>query len=282
MSQDSSKTSKVRRNNRKEDRGNSNPVERVAIGKSIQTIFLVAALSATLFTMWTPANLFSNRLMDRMILAMQSGSSAEATLQNPMMPTAAARPLIGLVAGHWQNDSGAICSKEFADGLSEVTVNLRIATLVRQNLIEEGYSVDLLSEFDSRLNQYQALALISIHNDSCDYINDEATGFKVAAAMSSTHPEKANRLATCLINRYQAATDLPFHHNTITKDMASYHAFEEIEPNTPAVIIEAGFLNLDLELLTQEPDRVAQGISDGILCYLRNEPTPSREVTLQP
>ena len=282
MSQETSTSSKGRRNNRKEDRGRRNLYERFAIGKSIQTILLVAALSATLFTMWTPANLFSNQLMDRMILAVQSGSSAEATAQTLVTPTVANRPLVGLVAGHWQNDSGAICSKEFADSLSEVTVNLRIATLVRQNLIEEGYSVDLLSEFDSRLNQYQALALISIHNDSCDYINDEATGFKVAAAMSSTHPEKANRLATCLINRYQAATDLPFHHNTITKDMASYHAFEEIEPNTPAVIIEAGFLNLDLELLTQEPDRVAQGISDGILCYLRNEPTPSREVTLQP
>jgi N-acetylmuramoyl-L-alanine amidase len=282
MNQDSSATSRKNSKNRQEGRGGRHSYERVAIGKSIQTILLVAALSATVFTMWTPANLFSNQLMDRMILAVQSGGSAEATPLSPTTPTAAALPLVGLVAGHWQFDSGAVCSKEFANGLTEVTVNLRIATLVRQNLIEEGYSVDLLSEFDTRLTQYQALALISIHNDSCSYINDEATGFKVAAAMSNNHPEKANRLAACLINRYQDATNLQFHHNTITKDMASYHAFEEVDPNTPAVIIETGFLNLDLELLTQEPDRVAQGISDGILCYLRNEPMPIREATPQP
>jgi N-acetylmuramoyl-L-alanine amidase len=213
---------------------------------------------------------------------LQSDSAAKETPDISVTPTADARSVVGLVAGHWQNDPGAVCSKEFADGLTEVTVNLRIATLVRQNLIEEGYSVDLLAEFDSRLNQYQALALVSIHNDSCDYINDEATGFKVAAAMSSTHPEQANRLASCLVHRYQLTTELPFHHNTITNDMASYHAFDEIDPDTPAVIIEAGFLNLDLEMLTQEPDRVAQGISDGILCYLRNEPIPIREVTPQP
>jgi hypothetical protein len=41
---------------------------------------------------------------------------------------------------------------------------------------------------------YQASTLVSIHNDSCEYVNDEATGFKVAAAMSSPFPEKANRL----------------------------------------------------------------------------------------
>lgn len=282
MSQESSTTSRRKQKNRQEGRDSRSPNERVAIGKSIQTILLVAALSATVFTMWTPTNLFSNRLMDRMILAVQSGSSAEVTPENIMTPTVAVQPLIGLVAGHWQYDSGAVCSNEFANGLSEVTVNLRIATLVRQNLIGEGYSVDLLSEFDPRLTQYKAVALISIHNDSCNYVNDEATGFKVSAAMSSTHPEKANRLATCLINRYQSATGLPFHHNTITTDMTSYHAFEEINPDTPAVIIEAGFLNLDLELLTQEPEKVARGISDGILCYLRNEPIPIREATSQP
>lgn len=176
---------------------------------------------------------------------------------------------IGIIAGHWQNDSGAVCP----DGLTEGTINLRIATLVRQNLEENNnFDVDLLSEFDQRLFQYQAIALVSIHADGCDYINDEATGFKVSAAMSSSHPEKANRLATCLVNRYQSATGLSFHHNTITADMTSYHAFDEVDANTPVVIIETGYLYLDRELLTDHPDIVAEGITNGILCYVRNEP----------
>jgi N-acetylmuramoyl-L-alanine amidase len=64
------------------------------------------------------------------------------------------KPRIGIVAGHWGNDSGAVC----ADGLTEEKVNLRIATLVQQYLIAEGYEVDLLQEFDKR---YAALSGIN-------------------------------------------------------------------------------------------------------------------------
>ena len=119
------------------------------------------------------------------------------------------------------------------DGLTEESVNLKIAELVRQNLNEAGYDVDLLQEIDPRLNGYQALALVSIHNDSCDYINDQATGFKVAAAVSTIYPEKATRLTACLTQRYQAATGLPFHYNSVTPDMTDYHAFREINSTPP-------------------------------------------------
>jgi N-acetylmuramoyl-L-alanine amidase len=53
--------------------------------------------------------------------------------------------------------------------------------------------------------------------------------------------------------------------------MTSYHAFGEINPDTPAAIIEVGFLNLDREFLMKKPDLAAQGIAQGILCYVRNE-----------
>jgi len=53
--------------------------------------------------------------------------------------------------------------------------------------------------------------------------------------------------------------------------MTSYHAFKEIDEFTPAAIIETGFMNLDRSLLTQQPELVAKGVADGILCYLRNE-----------
>jgi N-acetylmuramoyl-L-alanine amidase len=142
---------------------------------------------------------------------------------------------------------------------------------VQQYLIAEGYDVDLLQEFDQRLSMYQGLALVSIHNDSCDYVNDEATGFKVAAAMANPYPEKANRLTACLVERYGQATQLPYHVNTITVDMTNYHTFREINAETPAAIIETGFLNLDRQILTEQPDLVARGVAEGILCFVRNE-----------
>ncbi len=229
------------------------------------TILTVALVTATLFTLWTPANLFSNQMLDNMFSAMQTNP----TLTYPT-PTPAPLPRIGIVAGHWGHDPGAVCP----DGLTELQINLEIATRVQQQLLAEGFEVDLLQEFDERLNQYQALALVSIHNDSCDYINDEATGYKVAAAASSAYPEKAQRLSGCLIDRYGKATQMKFHFNSTTPDMIYYHTFSEVHSDTTAAIIETGFLNLDRRILTEQPDLVARGITDGILCYIRNEPVP--------
>jgi N-acetylmuramoyl-L-alanine amidase len=232
---------------------------------ALQTVFSVAIVMATLFTMWNPANIFSNQILDRMF----KSSSIRSTLPTeiPLTPTPSPRPRIGIVAGHWGNDSGAVCQ----DGLTEVELNQNIATLVKEDLVSEGYEVDLLQEKDERLFEYTALALVSIHNDSCDYINNEATGFKVATAMSSVYPEKSARLTACLIDRYGSVTNMKFHAGTVTKDMTNYHTFNEINSDTTAAIIETGFMNLDRQLLTQHADLVARGISQGILCFIRNE-----------
>jgi N-acetylmuramoyl-L-alanine amidase len=179
---------------------------------------------------------------------------------------------IGIVAGHSGNDSGAVC----VDGngsvtLTEAELNLEIAALVQQQLQGAGYVVDLLNEFDTRLNGYRALAIVSIHNDSCEYVNDQATGFKVAAALNTNDLNRANRLTACLVDRYQTITGLNFHAGSITGDMREYHAFREIDPSTVAAIIETGFLNLDREILTKDTDRIAAGVVDGILCFANNE-----------
>ncbi len=250
---------------------------RFNVWNTLTTVIGVGIILATLFTLFTPAVLFSNEMLNQMFASWQSspsGQSAAGTPETTPLPSTR----IGIVAGHWGNDSGSVCS----DGLTEMQVNLEIATLVQKSLIADGYQVDLLEEFDPRLSQYRAAALVSIHNDSCDYINDEATGFKVAAASSSAYPEKAARLQDCLIDRYQKATGLVFHYNTITPDMTSYHTFNEIHSDTTAAIIETGFLNLDREILTQHTDKVAQGITDGILCYLRNEPISESVPTTSP
>lgn len=66
---------------------------------TLWSIVTVALVMATLFTLWTPANLFSNQLLDNMFQAWQ----ANPTLTYPT-PTPVPRPRIGIVAGHWGNE----------------------------------------------------------------------------------------------------------------------------------------------------------------------------------
>lgn len=248
----------------------------------LQTVLLVAFILATLFTAWTPAGLLPGNVSGTNPLISLAPLPTN-TPEGASTATPRARPLIGIVAGHSGNDSGAAC----ADGLTEAQINMDVATRVQRDLINAGFDVDLLQEFDPRLGNYQASALVSIHADSCDYINDQATGFKVASALANPRPERAARLTACLRSRYAQSTGLTLH-NSITIDMTSYHAFDEINPETTAAIIEVGFLNLDRTKLTEETDQVALGVTSGILCFINNEdvsavtPTLPTTPTLQP
>jgi N-acetylmuramoyl-L-alanine amidase len=237
----------------------------------VQSVIVVAFLLATLFTAWTPAGLFPTSLTEK--LAQGLVPENEELIET--LPTLTPRPYlrIGVVAGHWGNDSGAVCP----DGQTEVDVNLDIATRVRESLLGMGYEVDLLKEFDPRLTGYRASVLVSVHADSCEYVNDQARGYKVSAAVSSFYPENAARLTNCLRTRYGEETELPYHPGSITADMTSYHAFDEIHNETTAAIIEAGFLNLDRQILTEQPEVVANGITRGILCFVRNEDLSDNE-----
>ena len=44
---------------------------------------------------------------------------------------------------------------------------------------------DLLNEFDTRLNGYRAVALVSIHNDSCEYVNTPKCSKRAVSMKSS-------------------------------------------------------------------------------------------------
>ncbi len=232
----------------------------------------MAILLATLFTAWTPDSLRTLNLSERFRLMLTVQPPQAAATPQPALR-------IGIVAGHLGNDSGAVCYDDEGNvSLTEQEMNLEIAALVQESLTAKGFQVDLLQEYDTRLSGYRAAALVSIHNDSCDYINDEATGFKVASAMDTRDVNRATRLTACLVDRYQRVTGLDFHAGSITRDMTDYHSFSEIDPSTIAAIIETGFLNLDRDYLTQNTDRVAEGIVQGILCFINNEnvePTPA-------
>jgi N-acetylmuramoyl-L-alanine amidase len=241
------------------------PAGRLNVLRIVWNVLTAGVIVATLFTTWTPLGLIPFGLTEQLAALF---NAAEET--NPLVfPTATPRPRprLGIVAGHYQSDSGAQCP----DGLTEADLNLEIATQVRDRLVAEGFDVDLLSEFDDRLAGYRALALVSIHADTCDFISNDATGYKVAPTLGTIYPEKANRLVACLRTRYETATGLPFHAGSITRDMTNYHAFDEIHNETTAVIIETGFMNLDRQMLTQGQERIAEGIAAGILCFIYNE-----------
>lgn len=167
---------------------------------------------------------------------------------------------VGIISGHQGFDSGAVCP----DGLTEVQVNAGIVDQVIADLQEMGIRVDELDEFDPRLSNYVGTAVVSIHADSCDYINDLATGFKIAgSSLTNSTP-----LSICMEDAYRNATQMNYHANTITPDMADYHAFRELAPGTQAIILETGFMYLDREMITTNSSVPAQGITDGILCFL--------------
>lgn len=167
---------------------------------------------------------------------------------------------IGIIIGHKNHDSGAVCE----DGLTEFEVNENVAARLYAALQTRGVPADLLEEFDPRLKGYVATALISLHADSCDYINELATGFKIAGSGLTD----SSALSICVQDAYARATNLTYHANTLTPDMADYHAFREIAPGVPGIIIELGFMNLDRQLLTTQPDLLAQALADGIMCYV--------------
>jgi N-acetylmuramoyl-L-alanine amidase len=120
-------------------------------------------------------------------------TSLEGSLSAPIFKAVPAKPVsqrlaqspgpvrIGLIAGHQGSDSGSVCD----DGLTEAEVNENIASKVFADLQRRGIRTELLQEFDPRLDGYSATALVSIHADSCTYVNELATGFKPVAIPAS-------------------------------------------------------------------------------------------------
>lgn len=180
---------------------------------------------------------------------------------------------IAIISGHAGNDSGAVCTD--ANGQATVTEAAIIVAIVERlesQLQWAGANVLILDEFDERLAGLQADLLLSLHADSCI----DASGYKYAVSSRSTvAPAKLTTISACFDQFYSAATGLADHPNTITHNMTDYHAFRRLDVSTPALILEVGFMGGDQKLLTEEPERVARGITDSIRCFFEKESDPS-------
>lgn len=186
---------------------------------------------------------------------------------------------VGIIPGHKDNDVGEVC----ADGLSEKEVNRNIANNVKDLLIKDGYSAQIFADFNQRLIDYQALTIIVIHSDSCEYTNDSASGFKLSPASRYTDEainQKTEQLIKCLEMEYKATTSLNYLKDVETMDMVFYNSFEQASKLTPIVIVDAGFLNLDRNLLSSRSDLVAEGLSNGLRCFFRLEKVALLDTTV--
>ncbi len=231
--------------------------------RSLLVALAAAGLMATILTWWTPPQFIASSVRSELGAAQAAVPTPAPTIQ----PTPNWFQRIGIVSGHRgpENDPGAVCP----DGLTEAEINFNVAQRVVRGLRALGYSVDLLDEFDPRLESYQAAALVSIHANTCQaYPGEVVSGYLISAAAARiTARGNDDILVECIARHYQAATSLQ-RRAGVTVDMTDYHTFREIHPLTPAAIIELGFMLADRALLTEQPDLLAAGITDGILCYL--------------
>lgn len=237
---------------------------------TLQTLFTVifaGILVATLLTLWMPSAFTGETTEEQYVgdisAVGQVTKQAEEGVQISLLPEFPDNK-IGIIIGHKGRDQGEVCS----NGLTEVEVNSTVATYLQQALIGMGFDAELLDETDPRLVGYRATLLIALHSNSCEYINDNATGFKFAIVPSEVITIDRELLTKCLSESYVKTTGLKYDYRTTTNEIRNYHAFDQIDPLTAAMIFELGYMNLDQDILTNRPEVLAEGLANGIQCYM--------------
>jgi N-acetylmuramoyl-L-alanine amidase len=237
--------------------------------RSVIVILMVSVLMATLFSWSMPTDFINREVRSELGLAQ---ATPRATVFPTPIPTPNWLRRIGIVSGHrgpqQPPDPGAVCP----DGLTEAEINFAVAQFVVRNLRAQGYSVDLLDEFDPRLDGYQAAALVSIHANTCQDFGEPVSGFMIARAAARTSVGADDILVECVARKYEPATGLDRRFE-LTIDMTDYHSFREIHPLTPAAIIELGFMLGDRDVLVNRQEEMAQAITEGVVCFLQPDLT---------
>jgi hypothetical protein len=189
---------------------------------------------------------------------------------------------VGIQVGHWRSEElpeEQHCLRDSTGArygrLREADLNLEVARRVVDLLRTSGAQVDLLP---ARVPAgYSADAFVSIHTDGA--ARTGARGWKAATPWRAS--AAARDLRQALAETYPRFTGLPEDRYGTTFYMRGYYAFSPhryrhaIDPRTPAVILEMGFITVreDRERLFGDPQAAALGIAAGILRFLsRNDP----------
>jgi len=186
---------------------------------------------------------------------------------------------VGLQVGHLNNDEFPEELARLRDnngasaaGYSEWEINLEIAELTQKILKQNEIEVEIIPA--TVPPNYWADVFLAIHADGSEDFSK--SGFKIAEPWRD-FSNQADDLVHFLTINYSQVTGLMWDPN-ITRNMRGYYAFNfwkfehAIHPMTTAAIIETGFLTNknDRQLLTQNPEIVAQGIGEGIIQYLKS------------
>ncbi len=235
------------------------PDSEYAVLNGVQTVISIALVMATLLTLWSPRKVFNTPNLSSLVEA--EATEAAIVAQNKYKQSSP----IGILAGHYgEGNPGEICS----DGTKEADVNQKIATLVKAKLEKKGFSVELFPETDPKLLNFTGTVMIALYSGSCASDPLPPSGFKVGGSISAKNTEQIDRLATCISQEYQSATQLPFTYEVIDMDNAAFHVFRDINPDTAAVLLEMGSLKTDHKILMDEADKAAEGIAAGIICFI--------------
>jgi N-acetylmuramoyl-L-alanine amidase len=234
--------------------------------RALLVVTFAAGLMATILSWFTSPDFLRPDMRRNLSVALFSD---RPTVVPTIAPTPNWARTIGIVSGHRgpgqfaSYDPGAVCE----DGLRENDINFAVASKVVLALRQRGYSVLLLDEFDPRLEDFQAAALVSIHSNTCYNYDPPVSGFLVAKAAAKPAEGPDDQLANCIGTIYGQITGMYWRPGA-TEHMTDYHSFREVHPLTPGAILELGFMRADREKLTNQQDMLAQGITEGILCFL--------------
>lgn len=188
---------------------------------------------------------------------------------------------VGLQAGHWK-------SNELPDELSrlrastgtagggyrEYEINLDVANRAAAYLRSAGVTVDVLPA--TVPPSYLADAFVAIHADGSK--STSLSGWKAAGHWREW--EASTALVDAMKAEYGPASGLRWDGERITSGMRGYYALSSmrfrntISTYTPGTILELGYLTnpSDQRLMTQQADRLARGVANSILRFLRSKP----------
>ena len=158
----------------------------------------------------------------------------------------------------------------YADGIGEVRINSAVAEAAAEILRSAGVEVTLLPA--TIPPGFAADAFVAVHADGSRHAS--LRGYKVSPPWRASPASR--RLVAALHEHYGAATGLPVDLNGVTYNMRGYYAFNSyryrhaITPDTPAAILELGYLSnrVDREYLLEYAATAAAGMAAGVLAYL--------------
>ena len=216
---------------------------------------------------------------------MSGGAAARSAEKRAATPTPAPRTYrVALQVGHYKNNelppelsrlSGH--TGAYGGGRSEVELNLEVAGRVARLLSDKGVVVEVLPA--TVPTGYTADAFIALHADGNS--SSSARGFKISTRWRSYVARQDAMLVEMLTEDYAAATGLP-EDFAVTRNMRGYYAYSPWRPNyrishfTPGAIVEMGFMTnaADRAVMFNSTDKVAQGIADGIMRFLKTAYRP--------